>query len=138
MGTATGLAPLKTTVRKRIIGTAAAVAGEDALVFAPFTGAVTAVRYIPDATLTGQATNFKTLTVRNRGQAGGGAVVAASLAFSSAPVVANALDQTAITLSVTVANRDFVAGDVLAFEQLVTGTGLITPDALVEVDLTRD
>jgi hypothetical protein len=104
---------------------------------APFDGTVTAVEYIPTATLTGADTNSRTISLFNRGQTGAGAVSVASKAFT-AGVNAPANDSTAITLSGTPANLAVVAGDVLDVESLaVGGSGLAQPGGIIRVSISR-
>lgn len=137
MGTATGLAPLKQTFRARVALTAAGTDDEEVLFVAPYTGAVTAVRYNPDAAITGATATATTLAVRNRGAAGAGTTVMASIAFITG-TNAVAFDETTVPLHATVANRDAVAGDVITFQKTHASTGTATPDAEVEVDFSRD
>lgn len=103
---------------------------------APFAGSVTAVRYIPSAAITGAATNNRTVSVTNRGQAGTGTTVVATLTFAAA-VNAAAHDDRAVTLSATPANLTVAAGDELSFESTHVGTGIADPGGVVEVDVAR-
>ena len=116
-------------------GAAAAVALEQALFVAPFRCQIQAVSLISTATITGTVTNFFTLNVRNRGAAGAGAAVPASLAFSTAPIVATAQIPLTITASATAADLVFAAGDVCTAEKAVTGTGLLMPPGMIVVRL---
>lgn len=114
-------------------GAAAAVVKELAVFRAPSRMQIQAVSFIATATLTGTATNFSTLNVRNRTAAGAGTAIPASLAFSSGAVVATAQVPLALTLSATAADLIFAAGDVCTVEKAVTGTGLLVPDGLVVI-----
>lgn len=105
---------------------------ENALFRAPFRCVITAVDFIPSAAITGQATNFFTLNVRNRA-AGAGAAVPATLAFSSAPVAGVAQTPLSIALSATATDLVLAAGDVVTAEKAVTGTGLACPDGAIVV-----
>jgi hypothetical protein len=103
---------------------------------APYAGTVTAVRYIPSATITGANTNSRTVTVTNRGQAGAGSTNVATLALVSG-VNATGHDDKAITLSGTPANLVVAAGDALTFDSTHVGTGITDPGGVVEVEITR-
>jgi hypothetical protein len=96
---------------------------------------VTAVRWLPDATLTGANTNTRSITVSRR-TAGGAATVLATLQFNSG-VNATAFASTAITLSGTPANLDVPNGDIITMTSTAVGTGLADPGGTIEVDLTR-
>lgn len=117
-----------------------ATAGNDAdtpVFVAPFACTVTAVTYVPSATITGAATNNRTLSLRNKGQAGAGTTVVATLNFANG-VNATAFDEKAITLSSTPADLVLAAGDVLALQSLHVGTGITDPGGLVRVSVTRN
>lgn len=121
------------------VAPAVATAGNDAdtaVFVAPFDCTVTAVTYIPSATITGAATNNRTLALRNKGQAGAGTTTVASLNFGNG-TNATAFDEKALTLSVTAADLDLVAGDVLALQSLHIGTGITDPGGLVRVSVAR-
>lgn len=106
---------------------------------APFTGKVAGVTYTPTAAVTGAASPAsRTLSVINRGQAGAGSTVVASLALV-AGVNLVAFDERALTLSATAADLQVVAGDVLEFRSApVGGTGLVDPGGTVEVTFERN
>jgi hypothetical protein len=105
---------------------------------APEAGTITSVTYTPSAAITGAASPAsRTFTLTNRGQAGLGTTVAATLAMV-AGVNGVAYDEKPITLSGTAANLVVAAGDVLTFESThVGGTGLVDPGGLVAVEITR-
>lgn len=125
--------PGTTLVSQKLVGAATAgTAIEEGVFIAPFKLQITAVRLIAAATITGQATNFFTLNVRNR-TTGAGTVVPATLAFSSAPVVATANTPLAITLSATATDLIVAAGDAITCEKAITGTGLAMPAGLLVV-----
>lgn len=98
-------------------------------VVAPFSGRITRVQWIPKAAVTANATNFFTLNIRNRGQAGVGTTVAATRAYSTTNSVAFAGEQ--FTLSGTPANLKVVAGDSLTVERTVAASGLAMPAGTV-------
>jgi hypothetical protein len=130
-------APLVSTIRT-VMG-AVGTAGNDLTSpagQAPFAGVVSAVRYIPTAALSGANTNSRTLNLYNRGQAGSGTTVVASLALlASVDLVAN--DEKAITLTATAADRVVAAGDTLDWESLHILTGITDPGGVLEIDITR-
>lgn len=104
---------------------------------APAAATVTAVGYVPDAALTGAATNSRTLNLYNRGTAGTGTTLVATLALVvGVDLVDN--DRKAITLSATAANLQLAAGDVLEWESLAVGTGITDPGGRVIVEFQRN
>lgn len=118
---------------------AVSTAGNDddiAAAVAPFDCTVTAVTYIPESGVTGAATNNRTISVVNKGQAGAGSTSVASLTFSNG-TNATAYDETAVTLSGTAANLDLASGDVLQWRSVHNGTGIADPGGLVRVTVTR-
>ncbi len=129
-----GAAPLVAKLKEDLPGVGAAVAQDQVVGEVPFAGSVSSVSYTAEATMTGQATNFRTLRLLNKGQAGAGAVVVASLAFSSGAVIATAFDELAITLTAT---TGVVEGDILAWDETVAGTGLASPGGSVQIEISR-
>jgi len=103
---------------------------------APFDCTVTSVEYIPEAAITGAATNNRTISLVNKGQAGSGATSVASLSFASGTTAA-AYNERALTLSGTAANLDLSAGDTLQFRSVAVGTGITDPGGLVRVAVER-
>jgi hypothetical protein len=102
----------------------------------PEDGTVTSVTYIPDATITGAATNNRTLSLVNKGAAGAGSTVVATLNFASG-INATAFDERAITLSVTAADLVVAEGDVLALFSDAVLTGIADPGGVVRVAVAR-
>ncbi len=133
--------PAAATVTQTVSVAVPAVAegsdGTTLLAVAPFGGTVTAVSFVATATLTGQATNFRTLGVKNLGADGLGTTVVASLAFSAGAVVATAAVPKAITLSAVEGATGVAAGDVLQWTSTHTLTGLADPGGVVVVTFTR-
>lgn len=129
-------APLVQTLKSQADAAAATADPSTVLGEAQFDGTVTRCVYIPSASITGANTNSRTLTLQNRGQAGAGTTAVATLALTSG-VNATADDAKALTLSGTAANLVVVAGDVLSFESVHTGTGLADPGGQVVVEITR-
>ena len=103
---------------------------------APFACTVTSVQYVPEAAITGAATNNRTVSLVNKGQAGSGTTTVATLAFDSG-VNATANDEKAITLSGTAANLVLAAGDTLQWRSIHVGTGITDPGGVVRVTISR-
>lgn len=131
-------APLQRTLEATIPASAAAGTAQDQTVgVAPFAGTVSAVTFVPEADITGAATNYRTFRLLNKGSDGNGATVVASLAFSSGAVTASDFDEKAITLSAVAGATTVAEGDVLAWDETVAGTGLSSPGGRVRVTIDR-
>ena len=100
-------------------------------------GQILSASYTPDAGITGVATNNRVIRVINRGQSGGGTAVMAELTFAAGTSVA-AGDEIAIPLSATLANLECDAGDIIAVQSGINGTGLADPGGLVQITLERE
>jgi hypothetical protein len=85
-------------------------------------GTISSVSIIPAAAVTAHGTNYRTLTVTNKGQAGVGAVAVAAFALDT-PTTDNlvAFDEKAIPLSGTLTVAE---GDVLTVAETVAASGL--------------
>lgn len=94
---------------------------------AQFDGTVTEISIVPDGALTADATNNRTFTVRNVGQAGIGTTVVATLVTNVAGGNWVALDEKLMTLTATAADLNFAAGDVFSCVETVGGTGVAHP-----------
>lgn len=129
--------PLQRVIEVTVPAAAAGVAQDQVIGPVPFSGAVSLVEFIPEADVTGAATNYRTFRVVNKGQDGNGTTLVASLPFSSGAVTATDFDAKAITLSGTPANLTVVAGDVLAWDETIAGTGLATPGGKIRVTIDR-
>lgn len=103
---------------------------------APFAGTVAAVQYVPEAAITGAATNNRTLSLINKGQAGSGTTVVASLNFGNG-TNATANNEVALTLSATAADLVVAEGDTLLWRSLHIGTGIADPGGLARVTVSR-
>ena len=103
---------------------------------APFACTVTSVQYVPEAAITGAATNNRTVSLVNKGQAGAGTTTVASLSFDNG-VNAVANDEKTIALSVTAANLVLAAGDTLLWRSIHVATGITDPGGVVRVTLSR-
>lgn len=103
---------------------------------APFAGAVSGVQFTPAAAITGANTNTRKVELINKGLAGAGTTVMATLQFDAA-VNGVAFDEKDITLSVVANALNVVAGDILAWVSTAVGTGLADPGGRVQVAFTR-
>jgi hypothetical protein len=130
------MAPLTVTIKAT---TDAVAAGNDQTTVvgeANWAGTVTAVAYIPVAGITGANTNTRTLSVVNKGGAGGGSTSVASVALTSGNNM-SADRENALTLSGTPANLTVAQGDVLEFTSVHSGTGIADPGGEIRVTLSR-
>lgn len=93
---------------------------------APANVTVTAVRWIPGAAVTGNTSNNFALQVVNKTNAGN--VTAIKTYATGTDSVAHTAES--LTLSTGVA---LAAGDVIALDRTITGTGLAGPAGMVEV-----
>lgn len=116
----------KGTTQNRVIGEA------------PVTGVVTEVTVIPVANVTANGTNYRTLTVQNRGASGSGTTAVAALALDT-PTTDDltAFDEKEIPLSGTASNLAVTEGDVLAVVETVTGEGVAHGGYTVNVKIAR-
>jgi hypothetical protein len=109
------------------------------VVEAPFDGTVSGVTYTATAAVTGAASPAsRTLSLINKGQAGVGTTVVATLALVGG-VNLVAFDEKPLTLSVVADATKVVAGDILEFRSAaVGGTGLVDPGGSVTVQFERN
>lgn len=92
----------------------------------PIKGTIAKVLYIPSANVTANGTNFRTLTVRNKGTNGlSGTTAVASRSWATTNSTASTPE--VFALSGTPANLAVQAGDVLDLNQGATGAGLVIP-----------
>lgn len=116
------------------------IAADDTFTLPPvpssFTGKVSSVTYTPEAAATGDNTNARTFTLVNKGQAGSGTTVIATLALTTG-VNLVAFDEKAATLSVTASDLVVNPGDELAWVSTHTGTGVVDPGGAVVVKGNR-
>lgn len=101
-----------------------------------FQGTVTSVTYIPASTITGAATNNRTLSLVNKGAAGSGNTSIASLTFNNGTNATGNVE-TAVALSGTAANLNVAQGDVLQWQSVHNGTGIADPGGLIRVTISR-
>lgn len=95
---------------------------------------VTAVRWIPQAAVTGAATDNFALGVINAALDGTGTTAVTTVKTYASGTNSVALDIEAFTLSATAANLDIDEGEVLALDRTVNGTGLAMPEGIIEVE----
>lgn len=120
--------------RVAIAGQATAgTADEFPLVRVPYNASLVAAYWIPKAAVTADATNYVTLTVRNRGAAAAGTAKPASRSYAATNSVAFVAE--AMTLSATAADLLLTAGDILTAEKLQAGTGVALPAGTIELHL---
>jgi len=95
---------------------------------------IVSATWTANATLTGQATNFITISFFNR-QTGSGTIQwATAIAYSSGGTVATKATPVTLTMSSTATDLQPAAGDVLAVEITTTGTGLTCPGGIVTLN----
>lgn len=119
--------------------TAVATAGNDLntdIIQVDTAGVVKSVSYVPAAAITGAATNNRTLSLVNKGAAGAGTTVIATLNFASGTNAAADVAR-AITLSGTAANLAVAVGDILQWQSTHIGTGIADPGGLAVVTIGR-
>lgn len=131
-----GEAPLTINIRAAIPATAGGADDTTPIAIAPWDFTVTKVSFLSDAAVTGANTNTRKVELRNGGANGAGVTVIASKQFD-AGVNAVQNDDTDVTLTGTVANRDGSAGDALVFASTHIGTGLADPGGTLIIELTR-
>lgn len=130
-------APLVRRLQATIPATAAGADYDQSLGEAPFAGTVTAVSYTPEANMTGDNTESRTLRLVNKGADGNGSTVVATRALTTG-VNSTDFNEDAFTLSVVTGATTVAEGDILAFTSThVGGTGLADPGGLAQVDITR-
>lgn len=113
--------------------TIAAGVPETTLGEAPFNATVTEVSIIPEAALTAADATARTLTVYNRGQAGAGTTVIATLVTNLAGASWVAGDKKLFTLTATAADLAVTAGDVFECVETVASTGTVRPESQLTV-----
>jgi hypothetical protein len=110
-------------ILERVVPAAAAGATQDTVIGeCEHGGTVTGVSIIPAAAVTAHGTNYRTLTVTNKGQAGVGSTAVSTFALDT-PGTDNlvAFDEKDLPLSGTLTVAD---GDVLSVAETVAAAGL--------------
>jgi hypothetical protein len=129
-------APLVRVIEESVSGATTTTLDEAVVAQSPYAGTVTAVQYVPEAAITGAATNNRTLSLVNKGQAGSGTAVVATLTFASG-TNATAHNEVSLTLSSTAADLVIAEGDTLLWRSVGNGTGMTDPGGLVRVTVSR-
>lgn len=129
-------APYTRTIEATIPAATIAAAADQAITEAPFDATVTKVALVPEAAVTGDNTNSRTFTLVNKGQAGVGTTVVATLALTTG-INLVAFDEKLFTLSVVAGATSVVAGDVLQVNEVVAASGLAHSGGRVVVEFTR-
>jgi hypothetical protein len=114
-------------------GVAAGTAVEWPQFVVPLNATITSLIWVPGAAVTANGTNFATISIRNRGAAGSGTVVAATRSYAATNSSAQVAET--LTLSATATDLQPAAGDVLTISIAHSGSGLLIPAGLVQVAL---
>jgi hypothetical protein len=107
------------------------------IMIAPFNGVLVSAKKIFTTAITGADTNTFTAEIINGGSNGLGTTLMASKAYTNG-VDAVAQTPESLTLSATVANRTFSAGDVIQYKSNQAGTGLQDEEGYVELTFRPD
>ncbi|PRX95577.1 hypothetical protein [Allonocardiopsis opalescens] len=130
-------APLQRVIEADVPAVSTAGATDDTVIGqAPFDCTVTSVEYVPEAAITGAATNNRAVSLVNKGADGAGSTTVATLTFGSGTNAA-ANDDRDLTLSGTAANLNLAAGDTLQWRSVPNGTGMADPGGIVRVTVER-
>lgn len=129
-------APLTRVLQGAVPAAATAADDDTVLGQADYDGTVSAVQFVPEAAITGAATNNRTVSLVNKGQDGTGTTTVATLTFASG-TNATADNEVAVTLSGTPANLSVAAGDTLLWRSVHNGTGLADPGGVARVTIGR-
>lgn len=97
----------------------------------PLNSTIVGLSWTPGAAVTANGSNYATISIRNRGAAGSGTVVAATRAYSATNSTAQVAET--LTLSSTATDLQQSVGDVLTISVAHTGTGLLIPAGIVQV-----
>lgn len=129
-------APLTRTAEGTFPAATIAANQDTVITEAPFAGTVTKVAIVPEAAVTGDNTNTRTFTLVNKGQAGAGTTVVATLALTTG-VNLVAFDEKLFTLSAVANATTVAAGDVLLLNEVVTASGLAHTGGRCIIEFTR-
>lgn len=94
---------------------------------------VTGVRWVPNAAVTANGTNYTTLNIYDRGATDAGTALIASRSYAATNSAAQTPET--LTLSATAANLLIASGDVITVNRVHTASGLIVAAGLVEVQV---
>jgi hypothetical protein len=129
-------APYLQTIKATMPATAQGATADMTIGEAPFAGTVTAISYTPEANITGDDTNSRTLTVVNKGLDGNGTTVVGTLAFTTG-INGTDFNEQAFTLSEVEDATTVAEGDILALVSTAVASGLADPGGLVQVTISR-
>jgi hypothetical protein len=126
------------TLEANVPAAGAAVAQDQVIDRCPIAGEVKSVLIVPEAALTGHATNYRTFRVINKGQGGAGTTVVASFATDT-PTTDDmaAFDERAIPLSLVANATKVAAGDILAADETVAAAGVAHSGYRISVEVGR-
>lgn len=128
-------APLVSTLTGWIPGQTAGTDSDQVLARAPFAGTVTGVSLTPEAAVTGATGTKRTFTLVNKGQAGAGTTVVATLDLITGTDLV-AFDEKDFTLG-TGAAVQVAEGDILAVVETHASTGTAHSGGQVSVKISR-
>lgn len=128
-----------TKTQKVNLPATAAASDYDQSVWEPeFDGKITGASYTPEANITGNTTESRTLTIVNKGADGNGTTVMATLAFITS-VNATDFNETAFTLSEVADAVNFSEGDIIAAVSTHVGSsGLADPGGLIQIEYKQE
>jgi YD repeat-containing protein len=128
--------PVSQTLEITVPAAGAAVAQDQVIGQVDVNGVIQRVSYTPEAAMTGATATARTMQVLNKGQAGAGTAVAATLAFNTG-VDLVAFDEKDIPVTATLADKTVVEGDTLLWNETVAGAGTAAPGGKVVVEISR-
>jgi hypothetical protein len=114
-------------------GAAATATAEHTFMRAAGPITIAAVRYVPDAALTADNTNFAAITVTKRNADGTGNVTVATRTTAITDS-GNWLQWVAVNLPLTVANINLAAGQILTVKITKSGAGVVVPAGSLQLD----
>jgi hypothetical protein len=132
----TDTAPLVRKLTTTIPAQTAAVDADQVIGEAPFACTLTSASIIPEAAVTGATSTARTFTIVNKGAAGAGTTVMATLALITG-VDLVAFDEKDFTLSVVSGATTAAQGDIIAVVETHASTGTAHSGGTVQVELTR-
>jgi len=128
-------APRQDTQSGWIPAQTAATDSDQAIARAPYDGSVVGVSLLPEAAVTGATATKRTFTLVNKGQAGAGTTVVATLDLITGTDLA-AFDEKAFTVAADPANK-VAAGDILAVVETHASTGTAHSGGEVLITFSR-
>lgn len=100
----------------------------------PFNCTVVSVKFVPNAAVTADGTNYSIYTLTNKGS-GAGTTSIATRSWIATNSVASTPES--MTLSGTAANLDLTAGDNIEMVKTHSGNGVVIPDGSVAITYKR-